>query len=74
MSKVFEQPVKNNADYFKKLVWFLDRSSIFLKDKKKNRIVILKGLNPADFNVYVQDTDTGEAYYTHIDNVEPIIK
>lgn len=66
-------PVKDSASYFKKLAWFLDRSSIFLRDKKLNQIVILKGLNPDDFNVYVQNTLDGEKYYTHIDNVEPVI-
>ncbi len=66
--------VCDSATYFRKLAWFLDRSSIFLRDKKNNRIVILKGLNPDDFNVYVQNTLGGEEYYTHIDNVEPVMK
>ena len=67
-------PVKNSVSYFKKLAWFLDRSSVFLRDKKNGRIVILKKLSPDDFKVGVRNTANGEKYYTHIDNVEPIMK
>ncbi len=66
--------VRDTKTYFEKLAWFLDRSSVFLRNKQLNQIVVLKGLNPDKFSVYVQNTVGGDEYYTHIDNVEPILK
>ena len=66
--------VRDTKTYFRKLAWFLDRSSIFLRDKKLSQIVILKELSPDSFKVRVQNTIDGEKYYTHIDNVEPVMK
>ena len=69
-----DQPVKNIQQYYERLAWFLSRSSIFLRDKTKNQIVMLKDLSPGSLKVLVQADGLTSAYYVHIDDVEPVMK
>jgi len=73
-SGYIDLPVRNVKQYYKKLAWFLDRSTIFLRDTNIGHTVILKNLSPGNLKVLVLNPVTGKEYYIHIDNVEPLVK
>jgi len=67
-------PVKSIQQYYERLAWFLDRSSVFLKDKERNQTVILKNLSPGNLKVLVRADGSTKDYYIHINDVEPVLK